>query len=183
MKTVLVFVSTLDGKVTKWGDPHVKSWSSQKDQDYFNKVWANAGLIIMGSKTFNAEPFRPSLNHLLIVMTSRPAKYKSQEVLGKLEFTDKSPHQLAKRFENEGHELMLVVGGAHIATSFLKDQLVDEIWLTIEPKIFGVGGNFVIEEQLDINLRLINLEKVNEQGTIITKYEVLKDLLNSKLYT
>lgn len=78
---------------------------------------------------------------------------------------------------------MLVVGGAHIATSFLKDQLVDEIWLTIEPKIFGVGGNFVIEEQLDINLRLINLDKVNEQGTIISKYEVLKDLLNSKLYT
>ena len=24
MKTILIFVSTLDGKVTKWGEPHVK---------------------------------------------------------------------------------------------------------------------------------------------------------------
>ena len=46
------------------------------------------------------------------------------------------------------------------------------------PKIFGVGGNFVIEERLDINLRLISCEKVNEQGTLITKYEVLKDPLH-----
>ena len=34
MKTILVFVSTLDGKITKWGDAHVKSWSSQKDQEF-----------------------------------------------------------------------------------------------------------------------------------------------------
>ncbi len=34
---------------------------------------------------------------------------------------------------------MLVVGGPHVATSFLKAQLIDELWLTIEPKIFGMG--------------------------------------------
>ena len=182
MKIVLVFVSTLDGKVTKWGDPHVKSWSSQKDQNYFNKIWADAKLIIMGSNTFNAEPFRPSLNHLLVVMTGQPAKYKSQEVIDRLEFTNKSPVQLVQRFEREGYEQILLVGGAHIATSFLKVQLVDEIWLTIEPKIFGMGGNFVIEEKLDINLRLIHCERANEQGTLITKYEVLKDSIISPLY-
>jgi len=182
MKIVLVFVSTLDGKVTKWGDPHVKTWSSQNDQDYFNKIWADATLIIMGSNTFNAEPFRPSLKHLLVVMTGHPAKYKSQEVLGRLEFTNESPAQLAQRFEKEGYEQILLVGGAHIATSFFKIQLIDEIWLTIEPRIFGMGGNFVIEEKLDINLRLIHCERVNERGTLITKYEVLKDSINSNQY-
>ena len=70
---------------------------------------------------------------------------------------------------------MLLVGGANVATSFLKEQLVDELWLTIEPKIFGTGGNFVIEEELDINLRLLSCEKVNDQGTLITKYAVVKD--------
>jgi|GEM_PF-3176891 len=34
-------------------------------------------------------------------------------------------------------------GGAHIATSFLKENLVDELWLIRSPKIFGEGGNFV----------------------------------------
>ena len=59
-------------------------------------------------------------------------------------------------------------------TSFLKEQLIDEVWLTIEPKIFGTGGNFVIEEELDIDLKLLSCEKVNEQGTLITKYAVIK---------
>ena len=70
---------------------------------------------------------------------------------------------------------MFVVGGAHIATSFLKEQLVDELWLTIEPKIFGVGGNFVIEEKLDIKLELLSSESVNKQGTLLTKYSVIKE--------
>jgi dihydrofolate reductase len=95
--------------------------------------------------------------------------------LGQLEFRNESPVQLTKQFENEGYEYMFVVGGAHIATSFLKDQLVDELWLTIEPKIFGVGSNFVIEEKLDINLQLLTCESVNKQGTLLTKYTVLKN--------
>ena len=101
-------------------------------------------------------------------------KYRRNETLGKLEFTNESPYQLVTRFEKEGQKQMLIVGGAHIATSFLKEQLIDELWLTIEPKIFGLGGNFVIEEKLDINLQ-ISCEKVNEHGTLITKYAMIKD--------
>ena len=175
MKTVLIFVSTIDGKVTKWGDPHVKSWSSQEDQDYFKSIWDNNRLIIMGSNTFNVEPIKPTSNHLFVIMTRQPSKYKSYAVLGQLEFRNESPVHLAKRLENEGHEHMLVVGGAHIATSFLKERLVDELWLTIEPRIFGVGGNFAIEDKLDINLQLISSETVNKEGTLITKYKVMKD--------
>jgi dihydrofolate reductase len=165
----------LDGKVTKWNDPHVKSWSSQNDQDYFKKIWNDNRLIIMGSNTFNFEPIKPDSNHLLVIMTGQPSKYESYEILGQLEFRNESPVHLVKHFEKEGHENMLIVGGAYIATSFLKEQLVDELWLTIEPKISGVGGNFVIEEKLDINLQLISCESANKQGTLFTKYTVIKD--------
>ena len=174
MKTTLIFVSSLDGKVTKWGDSRVKLWSSKEDQDYFKKTWHDSRLIVMGSKTFNANPLPPSPNHLLIIMTAHPEQYKQWEVSGQVEFTKESPLELCARFKSTGHEQMLVVGGAHVATSFLKDQLIDELWLTLEPKIFGAGSNFVAEEKLDVNLRLINWEKVNEKGTLITKYEVLK---------
>ena len=69
---------------------------------------------------------------------------------------------------------MLVLGGPQIATSFLKEQLIDELWLTIEPKIFRQGDNFATGVRLDINLHLMHFEKVNEEGTLITKYAVLK---------
>jgi dihydrofolate reductase len=173
MKTIVVFVTTLDGKITKWGDPHVHRWSSKEDQTYFKKTWSESPLIIMGSATFNFAPVKPTPNQLLVIMTRNPAKYKEYEVAGQLEFSDESPAELTERFKAIGYEQMLVVGGPHLATSFFKDKLVDELWLTLEPKIFGKGGNFVIEEELDVELKQLSLEKINERGTMIVKYEVV----------
>ncbi len=173
MKTIVVFVTTLDGKITKWGDPHVMRWSSQEDQHYFKKTWRESPLIIMGSATFDFAPVKPSPNNLLVIMTRRPVDYKKYEVAGQLEFSDESPAELTERFRAKGYERMLIVGGPHIATAFFKAGLVDELWLTLEPKIFGKGGNFVIEEKLDIDLQQISLEKINDRGTMIAKYAVL----------
>ncbi len=178
MKIILIFVSTLDGKVIKWGEPHVSSWSSHQDQDYYKNVLNESRLIVMGSNTFNADTFKPSENHQLIIMTRHRDKYKNLEVPGQLEFTSEPPVDLTARFRSKGHKQMLVVGGPHVATSFLKEQLIDELWLTIEPKIFGTGGNFATDVNLDISLRLLHFEKVNEKGTLITKYVVLKKMDN-----
>lgn len=174
MKIILVFVSTLDGKVTKWGNPIVRSWSSRSDQKYFSKVWDESKLIVMGSKTFDADPLKTSPKHLLIVMTRRPSDYKYYEAGGQLEFTSESPSQLCSRLEKEGHSRILLVGGSRIAASFFKEKLVDELWLTFEPKIFGTGGNLVTEEKLDVELRLISYEIANEEGTLITKYAITR---------
>ena len=174
MKTILIFVSSLDGKITKWGASNVRLWTSHQDQDYYKNVLNESKLVVMGSNTFNADTFKPSANHQLIIMTSHVDKYKNLEISGQIEFTKESPNELTDRFISNGHQQMLVVGGPHVATSFLKEQLIDELWLTLEPKIFGTGGNFATDVNLDINLHLIHCEKVNNQGTLITKYAVLK---------
>jgi len=174
MKAVLIFVSTLDGKITKWNDPFVKKWTSHQDKGYFDQVWNNAPLIVIGSRTFDADPIKPSKDHLLIVMTSRPEAYQSHAVEGQLEFINASPADIFHKYEQSGYQQMLVAGGAHVATSFLKENLIDELWLTLEPKIFGQGGNFVADEKLDIQLELLSSERVNEQGTLINKYAILK---------
>jgi len=172
MKVILVFVSTLDGKVTKWGDPFVRSWSSEADQKYFTELLKSSELIIIGSNTFMADPLKPSDKHLVVVLSGHPSDYKKYEIPGRIEFSDNTPAQLADRFTKEGYSLMTLVGGPAVATSFLKDNLVDEIWLTIEPKIFGTGGSFVREIPLDIGLRLISCDRINEQGSLILKYSV-----------
>jgi len=173
MKTILIFVSTLDGKITKWGDPMIRSWSSKADQDQFDAIWNETRVIIMGSGTYNPDPLKPDPKHLFIVITRQPSKYESSDVPGLLEFTNETPVQILNRFENN-ENVVLVVGGSQIAASFLRVQLIDELWLTFEPKIFGAGDNFVTDEKLDIDLRLMSFEQINEQGTVLTKYKVLK---------
>lgn len=174
MNTILIFVSTLDGKITRWGEPDIRSWSSKYDQDHFDSIWNETRVIIMGSGTYIPDPVASTPEHLFVVMTRHPIDYKSKERKGRLEFTNESATELVNRFEKEGEERLLVVGGPHIATLFLKDQLINELWLTIEPRIFGSGGNFVIDEQLDIELKLLSYSKVNEEGTLVTKYQVHK---------
>jgi len=174
MKTILIFVSSLDGKITKWGNPKIRSWSSKGDQDYFDAIWSDTRVIIMGSGTYNPDPVKPGSKHLFIVMTRQTEKYNSEEVPGQLEFTNESPVHLVTRFKNEGEDKILIVGGPQIATSFLRDDLIDELWLTLEPKIFGTGASFVTEEKLDINLSLLSSEKINDQGTLITKYKIIR---------
>jgi dihydrofolate reductase len=174
MKVILVFVSTVDGKVTKWGKPPVNAWTSHEDQQYFTELWKKSNLIVMGSNTFNADPIKTAPNQLLIVLTKHPENYKNNEIPGQVEFTSESPTELVIRFESKGYNQMTVVGGAHVATSFIKDQLIDEIWLTIEPKIFGSGGNLVVDEKMDISLQLLSFEKINPEGTLINKYKVIK---------
>lgn len=174
MKVICVFVATLDGKITKWSDPHVRDWTSQEDQKYYKRIWNDFDLIVMGSNTYIAEKFAPSRKRLLLVMTRHPSKYKQYEAPGQIEFTDQSPEDVVMEYQQKGYKNMIMAGGPHLATFFFQKKLIDELWLTIEPKIFGTGGNLVIEEKLDVDLRLLNIEKVNEKGTLITKYAVLR---------
>jgi dihydrofolate reductase len=173
MKTILIFVTTLDGKITRWEDPKVRKWTSENDQEYFDAVWKNARVIIMGSTTYNSDPVKTDPAHLFIVLTSDPVNYHTKQVPGKLEFTDEPIHSLIERFRLAGEETVLVVGGAKTAASFLKERLIDELWLTIEPRLFGSGASLLPDEKLDIKLSLISCVKANEQGTLFTKYRVL----------
>jgi dihydrofolate reductase len=173
MRTILIFVSSVDGKITRWGDPMIRSWSSQADQAYFDAIWNNYRVIIMGSGTYSPAPLKPDSKHLYIVLTSRPERYNKAEEPGHLEFSSETPSILLERIRKSNEETVLIVGGAHIATSFLREKLIDEIWLTIEPRIFGSGGCFVTETELDINLNLISITKANDRGTLLTKYKVL----------
>ncbi len=174
MKTILIFVSSLDGKITRWGDPMIRSWSSKSDQEHFDAIWKDTHVIIMGSGTYNPDPVKPVSRHLFVILTRHPERYKSREIPGQLEFTDDSPLLLMERFQKANEDKLLIVGGAQIAALFLKAQLIDELWLTIEPRIFGIGASFVNDEKLNIELKLLSCEQANEQGTLILKYKVIK---------
>ena len=114
MKVILVFVSTLDGKVTEWGNPHVRDWTSKEDQGYYKQIWKDAQLIVMGSNTYMAEKFSPSPQHLLLVLTEHPSKYKQYEVPDQIKFIDNDPKELVEQYQKNGFETMIVVGGPHV---------------------------------------------------------------------
>jgi len=173
MKIIIIDVMSLDGKLTKWGSGNVHEWSSKEDFDYFSKTRDSNDLLVMGSGTFDAVRPQPERDRLRIVLTSNPDNYVSSFVAGQMEFSDEQPEELVERLDSLGYKQMLIVGGKSVGTSFLQKNLVNELWITVEPRIFGVGDAVVGEERLDVCLELIKLEVLNKQGTLLLKYRVL----------
>jgi dihydrofolate reductase len=174
MIVVLVFVSTLNGKITMGDDPEVRHWSSESDQEYYSGIWRDSRLIVMGSNTYRLNVITPSSSRLILVMTGSPESYRSGEIAGQLEFTDKSPSELVELYRKTTVDRMTVVGGPLVASSFLREKLIDELWLTIEPQLFGRGLNLIADDDLRVRLHLKEVIRVNEAGTLITKYSCLR---------
>lgn len=175
MKIILVVVTSLDGKTTKWNLPNVHDLSSKEDQEYFFNTLNKSKLLIMGRRTF--EVAKPDIyegpKKLRVVITNNPKKYLALEVPDRLMFTNKNPKEIIRLFEKQGFKQALLLGGSEINALFLKAKLVDEIWLTIEPRIFGSGKVLAEGDNLDIKLKLLSFEKMNSQGTLLLKYIVV----------
>ncbi len=84
------------------------------------------------------------------------------------------PKPVLEKLEKMGYKSAILGGGAFLNTQFLQKKLIDEIWLTIEPKIFGDGLG-VFGGDFDQNLKLISVEKINE-NSVVMKYEVVDNL-------
>lgn len=173
MKVVAVAVSSINGKITNGKNSKVSSWSSREDFKFFNSKISKAKLIVMGSGTYEANRRQIELQRgkLRVVLSKNPKRYSKLMVTNQLEFMNNSPKEIVKKLENKGYEEMLLVGGSKVYSSFLKDKLIDEIFLTIEPLIFGQGKPLFSEDKFDSALKLLSVRKLNSKGTLLLFYE------------
>lgn len=177
MKIILVMVSTADGKTTKWEESAVYGWSSKEDKKHFQHLKAQHRLIVMGRKTYEhvKNEITLSPNCRRIVMTQRPVDFSGEAVEGQLAFTDEPPLTLVKRLSTEGFDTMLLVGGSELNGGFLEHKLINECYITIEPRFFGSGKSIFADTKIDVSLQLIELRRLNERGSLVVHYSVKYD--------
>lgn len=174
MKVIMIAVSSVNGKITKGANPNIYSWTSKEDSFFFFSLIEKNNLIVMGSRTYDVsrKVIKLQKNKLRIVLTRNPKKYFDQTKKGMLEFTNENPAELIKKLVNRGYRKMLLVGGATINSLFLKQKLVNEIYLTLEPTLFGGGNNLIKEDNFDKHLKLVSIKRLNDQGTLQLKYKI-----------
>src|SRR3990167_3664298 len=172
MRVILVMVQSLNGKITRGDDTDIYKWTSKEDQKFFFSFLKKHEVIIMGSRTYEAARKNIKLDdkRLRIVLTSTPKRYSSEQELGKIEFTNANPADLLARLETDGYKQVLLVGGGKVNAAFFAQNLVDELYLTIEPVLFGKGKAIIAEKKFNANLKLINLTKLNPKGTLLLHY-------------
>jgi len=166
MKTVLLSAVSLDGKIAR--DSFDKlGWVSRENKKFFAKVTRKAGVVIVGHNTFKLIG-KPLEDRLLVVLASKP--WAEETKPGKVEFTNDSPTKLLKGLKKRGFKEVFIGGGRKINTLFLKQNLLDEIWLVYEPLILGKGIG-LFEEGISSSRFKLKEGKKLSSGLLLLKYE------------
>jgi len=167
MKVICLMATTLDGKIAKDSD-HFPDWTGKADKKLFMEITKKAGVLIMGSKTYDTIG-RPLPGRKNVVLTRDGGRFSDDE---NLVFVSEAPSQILNNLERDGFFEVILAGGAQINTLFARENLIDELALTISPKIFGKGLG-VFSPEIEMQLELKSFEKIDE-NTIFVRYKVLK---------
>ncbi len=165
MKLTLMMAMTADGMIAR-DDAHFPDWTCSTDKQLFKRLTQQAGVVIFGSKTYDTIG-RPLPGRLNVIMTRHPERYAPSEGL---KFHSDTPERLMAYLINEGYKEAILAGGGVINTLFIKSRLVDELLITISPRLFGQGVSLFAEE-LDHDLKLIHTEQL-EADTLLIRYAV-----------
>jgi dihydrofolate reductase len=170
IKTFIIVAQTSDGFIAK-NSTHPAVWTSKEDKRRFVDITKRAGVMVMGLNTFQTFP-SPLQDRLHIVYSPDPDAVKNN-IEGVVEYTSLTPEELIKNLEARGFSEVAICGGCTIYTMFIKSGLVDTIYLTTEPILFGSGMG-IFKEDLGIKMELVNLDKT-EAGTIFTEYKIINN--------
>ena len=166
MKVTLLMALTADGKIGK-DAAHFPDWSGKEDKKRFKQLTLKAGVVIMGSATYDTIGM-PLPGRKNIVLTRKADRCSNQD---SLVFTNQKPAEILEGLASEGFDHVILIGGAQINYLFARESLIDEMILTYCPKIFGTGLD-VFAEEISMNLSLLSVEKLDE-NVVCVHYKII----------
>jgi dihydrofolate reductase len=168
MKVFIIAALTADGFIARSDADSSLTWTSAEDKAMYRAATKEAGIMVFGARTF-ATIKRALPGRKTIVYTHHPEAIPAMDGV---EPTSEEPAALLKRLEAEGAQQVAICGGSHIYSLFMKAGLVDELWLTIEPLMFG-SGVLLLSEPCDAKLELVEAKHLSDQ-TLQHIYKVIR---------
>jgi dihydrofolate reductase len=162
MKVFIIAAMSTDGYIARDEKHGSLGWTSKEDKRRFIELTKRASVVVMGSTTY-ATLARPLKERVNIV-------YSKSKTFEGAETTQKSPAELVEELKSRGFKEVAICGGAHIYSLFMKAKVVDKIYLTIEPIVFGSGIRLFNEDIL-FHLKLETCGQT-ENGAIMLEYSV-----------
>lgn len=129
------------------------------------QVAKHCGNVVIGRKTYEImqkEGEFPLPSCLNVIMTSRKSllgKGESDKVM----FTNETPIGVIRHLEEKDFSKALIAGGAKVFSSFMKLNLVDELYLTVEPLILGHGLKMFNSSDSRSRLKLLDTYQLSSK--------------------
>ena len=164
MKAFIIAALTADGFIAKNSAHTPMEWTSREDKKFFADRTKQAGVVVFGQNTF--ETIGKPLPGRHNVVYSRDRTYEGVQV------TQKDPKALLEELEAAVHKDVAVFCCSTIYTMFMEAGVVDKLYLTVEPVLFGQGMN-LFNKEIDTKLQLVSTQTLGE-NTILLEYNVIR---------
>ncbi len=171
MKVTLYMSTTPNGLIARENDD--VNFISPLGWDDYRAMVNRVGNLIVGRRTYElmeeSGEFQNFSNIKIIVVTND----NSYEVRQPNHFAATSPHEALSLLAEDGTSEALLGGGGALNTSFAAENLIDEIYLDIEPAVFGKGIDLFGGKNFEMKLKLLETKKLSADE-IQLHYKVLK---------
>jgi len=168
MKTILYMATSIDGFIAKKdGD---SDWVSEVDSVNFEKKMKEIGCFIVGRRTFDqyrGDIYPVSDVDNIVLTTKNLLKTDDKNVV-----YVRSPSEAIRAAERRGHHKVLLIGGGTTNGLFLREGLIDEVFLSVHPLILGDGIKLFRDVEKDIKLKFIDQKRAGD-GLIQLHYQVI----------
>lgn len=171
MEVFIIAAVTTDGFIGRDQDDRSFDWTSSEDTRCYIDMIKKADVIVMGTRTFKSVKRHPKNSHYIIYTRSPAGFINPRPEVITAEATDDSPNILLERLAKEGKKKIAICGGSSIYSLFMKSGLVQKIYLTTEPIVFGQGIK-LFADKIEANLELVSQKPLNKNGTILSEYKV-----------
>lgn len=163
-RKVTVFIATsLDGYIT--AENESLDWLFRVEGEGDNGIgefYETVDAVIMGRKTYDwivkhekgEFPYKGRECYVF----SRSAKAESEYVT----YVNESPAQLMNRLKSKHGKVIWLVGGGELLHDFLKENLVDELILTVAPAVLGNGTPLFGKGGVRLDLTLKRVRQFNQ---------------------
>jgi len=162
----IAFVAaSVDGRISLT-DKTLPDWTSKEDWNFFQDALSRVDAVVVGRNTYEAAAERLR-KRTTFVLSNR---LKTLQRRGSITFVNPAYVDLAELLRT--YKTVAVCGGGNVYRFMLENNLLDEIYVTIEPLIFGRGKAMFVGGTHTARLHLLLARRLNRTGTLLLHYQV-----------
>ncbi len=158
---------SVDGKIAAPGFEGAH-WTSKEDKKFLHEFLDKSDVVIVGATTYELAK-EPLAKRNCIVFSRKKSMSKKSS---KLITINPEKQDIDAYIRSKGYKKIAILGGSQVYSYFLGHDLVDDIYLTIEPILFGSGTPLVAAELGKKSLTLQSCKLLNKKGTLLLRYRV-----------
>lgn len=162
---VAYVAASIDGRIslTTTREPE---WTSKEDWKFFQKSLSLADAVVVGRNTYLTVQKRLDRRNTFVLSS----RVRTLEKKGAVWFVNPKRTDLKKLLGK--YKTVAVIGGQSVYQTMLDANLLDELFVTIEPLVFGRGKEMFSGGTKTKYFALRSARTLNRCGTVLLHYHI-----------